>query len=68
MFRRSILLTVKSWQTRRLCAWEGGAVTVFVTNKTDVILDTTGYFAPWRLLAYLGFFTVCVARLPNHSK
>ncbi len=41
----------------------GGAISVFATNDTDVILDITGYFVPQTNSSALGFYPLTPCRL-----
>jgi hypothetical protein len=44
-------------------AGTGGAISVFVTNTTDVILDINGYFVPTTTAGALAFYPVTPCRL-----
>ena len=50
---RPVVSTLNSWDGSVVAnaaivpAGTNGAISVFVTNQTHVILDTDGYFAQW---------------------
>jgi hypothetical protein len=44
-------------------AGTGGAITVFATNPTDLIIDVAGYFAPAGAAGSLDFYTVTPCRI-----